>query len=86
MAFTMCKEVKQRMEDITGGANDLVSFMQSVKLERDKTKKRLETLTKKLDRLETQVCKDGGASDKMIEMLNKKTCVLEKKVQDIAHD
>ena len=82
----MCKEVKQKMDDMTGGANDLVSFMQTVKLERDKTRKKLETLTKKLDRLETQVCKDGGSSEKLIEMLNKKTCILEKKVQDIAHD
>ena len=65
---------------MTGGANNLATFMQKVKFDRDKTDRKLESFQKKQDRLETEVCKNGGASEKMIEHLSKKAALLEKAV------
>lgn len=74
------------MDDMTGGTSNLASFMGAVQSERAKTNKKMETLLKKLDKLEAQVCKDGGSNEKLLEMLHKKTTLLEKQVQDIDHD
>ena len=64
----------------------MASFMSTVQSERTKTNRKLENLLKKLDKLEAQVCKDGGSNEKLLEMLHKKTTLLEKQVQDIDHD
>ena len=74
------------MDDMTGGSSNLASFMSTVQSERTKTNRKLENLLKKLDKLEAQVCKDGGSNEKLLEMLHKKTTLLEKQVQDIDHD
>lgn len=74
------------MDEMTGGSTNLAAFMQQVSNERAKTNTKLENLLKKYDRLETQVCKDGGSNEKMLEMLHKKTTLLEKQVQDIDHE
>ena len=71
---------------MTGGANNLASFMQKVKIEREKTNAKLDNLFKKLDRLETQVCMDGGASEKLLDNLRKKVVLIEKQFQDIDHE
>jgi uncharacterized coiled-coil protein SlyX len=65
---------------MTGGASNLASFMTTVQNEREKTNTKLDKLTKKLDRLENQVSTDGGASEKMLDYLNKKTMVMEKQL------
>ena len=36
-SFRICTEVKKQLEDMTGGANDLVAFMDKVKRDRQKT-------------------------------------------------
>jgi len=65
---------------MTGGATNLTSFMQQVSVERTKTNNKLEKVMKKLDLLETQVSKEGGASEKNIEYLTQKTMVMDKQV------
>jgi len=81
-----CDAVKRQMDDMTGGSTNLASFMQTVQNERTKTNKKLDNIMKKLDILETQVCKDGGSNEKMLDMLHKKVTLLEKQVQDIDHE
>ena len=71
---------------MTGGASNLANFMSKVQSEREKTNNKLDSMVKKLDRLETQVVKDGGSTGKMVEYLSKKAAVLEKQVQDIDHE
>ena len=39
-----------------------------------------------VDRLDTQVVKDGGSNEKMLDYLRNKTTVLDKQVQDLAYD
>ena len=68
------------MDDMTGGASNLAAFMSTVQVERVRTNKKMETCLRKLDLLETQVCKDGGSTEKLLEMLHKKTTLLEKQV------
>ena len=51
------------MDEMTGGATNLAAFMQKVQFEREKTNAKMEKLLAKLDRLETQVCKDGGSNE-----------------------
>ena len=63
---------------MTGGASNLANFMSKVQSEREKTNNKLDSMVKKLDRLETQVVKDGGSTGKMVEYLSKKAAVLEK--------
>ena len=64
----------------------MAAFMATVQSERKKTNKKMESLLKKLDKLEAQVCKDGGSNEKLLDMLHKKTTLLEKQVQDIDHE
>ena len=85
-AFLACEKCEKQISDMTGGANNLASFMQKVKYDRDKTNVKLDNFFKKLDRLETEVCKNGGASEKLLEHLSKKSMLIEKQVQDIDHE
>ena len=85
-AFKFSEEVKKQLDEMTDGATNLTSFMAKVKLDRDKMLAKQDTLFKKLDRLETQVCRDGGASEKLLDHLSKKVVILERQVQDIDHE
>lgn len=46
----------------------------------------MENLLKKVDRIETEVCMNGGANEKLLDYLSKKTTLLERTVQDIDHE
>ena len=74
------------MDEMTGGATNLAAFMQKVQFEREKTNAKMEKLLAKLDRLETQVCKDGGSNERMLDYLHKKTTLMERTVQDLDHE
>ena len=64
----------------------MASFMAKVSYEREKTNHKLERLTKVVDVIETQINKDGGSNEKMLDYLNTKTMKMEKQVQDIAYE
>ena len=85
-AYKKCDEVKTQIDEMTGGATNLAAFMQKVQFEREKTNNKMENLLKKVDRIETEVCMNGGANEKLLDYLGKKTTLLERTVQDIDHE
>ena len=74
------------MEEMTGGANNLASFMEQVKKERQKTNEKLYKCMASLEKLQMKVFEEGGSNGKVMSNLVKKCTLLEKTVQDLDHE
>ena len=76
----------KQLANITGGANDIGTFMKMAATERTKTREKLDGHHKKIEHLMLTSEREFGKNDKLIEELRKRTVKIEAQMRDVSHE
>ena len=85
-ALKKIEKVADEMKDMTGGTNNMASFMDQMSKERRKTNIKLDKAVNTLDELELKVHEEGGQRGNLLQQMIKKVGLLDRNLTDLSHE
>ena len=85
-AIRECEKVANDMKDMSGGTNNMASFMEHSKKERNKINFKLDKAVNTLGQLEIKVHEEGGQRGNILQQLVKKVALLDRGLSDLNHE